>query len=179
MAAKGVSTTSELLESSDYYALVEHLEQDGKYRWALFCIIACTMGLRVSDMKRIHWQDILAGDLHFIDEKKTGKNRRIKINCSVRRESLEYYDRMERPPLEQLIFLASAPNGPTPRRTSTPTCGISRRNTCCPQNGSRRIPAQNLRQEDLRGQRPDGIQPNARKQSIQPQVSPDLFPEIP
>ena len=85
---------SEPLESADYYALIEHLEQDGKYRWALFCIIACTMGLRVSDVKRIHWQDILAGDLHFIDEKKTGKNRRIKINDSVRRKYLEYYDRM-------------------------------------------------------------------------------------
>ena len=101
MAAKGVSTTSEPLESADYYALIEHLEQDGKYRWALFCIIACTMGLRVSDVKRIRWQDILAGDLHFIDEKKTGKNRRIKINDSVRRKYLEYYDRMGRPPLEQ------------------------------------------------------------------------------
>lgn len=54
MAAKGVSTMSEPLESADYYALIEHLEQDGKYRWALFCIIACTMGLRVSDVKRIH-----------------------------------------------------------------------------------------------------------------------------
>ena len=106
MAAKGVSTMSEPLESADYYALIEHLEQDGKYRWALFCIIACTMGLRVSDVKRIHWQDILAGDLHFIDEKKTGKNRRIKINDSVRRKYLEYYDRMGRPPLEQLIFLS-------------------------------------------------------------------------
>ena len=106
MAAKGVSTMSEPLESADYYALIEHLEQDGKYRWALFCIIACTMGLRVSDVKRIHWQDILAGDLHFIDEKKTGKNRRIKINDSVRRKYLEYYDRMGRPPPEQLIFLS-------------------------------------------------------------------------
>lgn len=106
MAAKGVSTMSEPLESADYYALIEHLEWDGKYRWALFCIIACTMGLRVSDVKRIHWQDILAGDLHFIDEKKTGKNRRIKINDSVRRKYLEYYDRMGRPPLEQLIFLS-------------------------------------------------------------------------
>lgn len=105
MAAKGVSTTSEPLESADYYALIEQLEQDGKYRWALFCVIACTMGLRVSDVKRITWQDLLAGDLYFIDEKKTGKNRRIKINDSVRHKYLVYYDRMGRPPLEQLIFL--------------------------------------------------------------------------
>ena len=106
MAAKGISTTAEPLESSDYYALIEHLERDGKYRWALFCIIACTMGLRVSDVKCIKWHDILAGDLHFVDEQKTSKNRRIKINESVRRKYLEYYDRMGRPPLEQLIFLS-------------------------------------------------------------------------
>ncbi|BFK46574.1 tyrosine-type recombinase/integrase [Alistipes sp. i18-0019-D1] len=106
MAAKGVSTTSEPLESSDYYALIEHLERDGKYRWALFCVIACTMGLRVSDVKRLTWEDLLAGNLHFVDEIKTGKNRRVKINDSVRRKYLEYYDRMGRPPLEQLVFFS-------------------------------------------------------------------------
>lgn len=106
MAAKGISTTAEPLESSDYYALIKHLERDGKYRWALFCIIACTMGLRVSDVKRIRWQDILSGDLHFIDEEKTGKNRRVKINDSVRYKYLEYYDRMGRPELKQLVFVS-------------------------------------------------------------------------
>ena len=74
---------SEPLESADYYALIEHLEQDGKYRWALFCIIACTMGLRVSDVKRIHWQDILAGDLHFIDEKKTASRSTTRCGAST------------------------------------------------------------------------------------------------
>lgn len=51
MAAKGVSTTAQPLESADYYRLIEYLERDKQYRWALFCIIACTMGLRVSDVK--------------------------------------------------------------------------------------------------------------------------------
>ena len=93
MAAKGVSTTAQPLESADYYRLIEYLERDKQYRWALFCIIACTMGLRVSD-------------LYFVDEIKTGKQRRVKINDSVRRKYLEYYDRMGRPELNQLVFLS-------------------------------------------------------------------------
>lgn len=106
MAAKGVSTTAEPLESADYYRLIEHLERDKQYRWALFCIIACTMGLRVSDVKNLTWENLLAGDLCFVDEIKTGKSRRVKINDSVRRKYLEYYDRMGRPELKQLIFVS-------------------------------------------------------------------------
>ena len=64
------------------------------------------MGLRVSDVKRLTWEDLLAGNLHFVDEIKTGKNRRVKINDSVRRKYLEYYDRMGRPPLEQIVFFS-------------------------------------------------------------------------
>ena len=72
MAAKGVSTTAQPLESADYYRLIEYLERDKQYRWALFCIIACTMGLRVSDVKNLTWAAILSGDLYFVDEIKTG-----------------------------------------------------------------------------------------------------------
>ena len=106
MAAKGVSTTAQPLENADYYRLIEYLERDKQYRWALFCIIACTMGLRVSDVKNLTWAAILSGDLYFVDEIKTGKQRRVKINDSVRRKYLEYYDRMGRPELNQLVFLS-------------------------------------------------------------------------
>ncbi len=54
---------------------------------------------------RIRWQEILAGNLHFIEKRKTYKSRCIEINDSVWRKCLAYYDRMY-PLLEQLIFLS-------------------------------------------------------------------------
>lgn len=106
MAGKGISTTAEPLETADYYRLIEHLEKDKKYRWALFCVITCTMGLRVGDVKRLTWKDILAGNLHFVEEDKTDKTRRIRINDSVKRKYLEFYNLMGRPDIDQLIFVS-------------------------------------------------------------------------
>lgn len=104
MAAKGVSTTAQPLESADYYRLIEYLERDKQYRWALFCIVACTMGLRVSDVKNLIWEEILFGEIHFIKEGKTGKTRRVRINDSVQHKLREYYNRLGRPDLKQLLF---------------------------------------------------------------------------
>ena len=154
---------SEPLESADYYALIEHLEQDGKYRWALFCIIACTMGLRVSDVKRIHWQDILAGDLHFIDEKKTGKNRRIKINDSVRPSAGAAHlpEQAHRTGLHH----AEHQHPPAEFQKEIPA---ARRAVLVA------LPAQNPRQEDLRGQRVHRVRFDACEQNFQPPGPPDL-----
>ena len=45
-------------------------------------MVACGsfFGLRVSDLKRLTWSDILDGNKFVIIEKKTGKRREIKIN---------------------------------------------------------------------------------------------------
>lgn len=105
MAAKGVSTTAEPLEYDDYLRLIDELESAGKYRWELFCILACAFALRAKDVLNIKWGDVLYGDLYVLNEHKTGKLRRILINTTVRGKLFFIYERMGRPEIESLVFV--------------------------------------------------------------------------
>lgn len=105
MAAKGVSTTAEPLEYDDYLRLIDDLERAGKYRWELFCILACAFALRAKDVLNIRWGDVLYGDLYVLNEHKTGKLRRIPINTTVREKLFFIYERMGRPQIESLVFV--------------------------------------------------------------------------
>ena len=135
MAAKGVSTTAQPLESADYYRLIEYLERDKQYRWALFCIIACTMGLRVSDVKNLTWAAILSGDLYFVDEIKTGKQRRVtRCGVSTSNTTTEW----AAPNSTSSSSSASAPGGPIRLRLSTTICDATKKNTSFPSTVSHR-----------------------------------------
>lgn len=105
MAAKGVSTTAEPLEYNDYLRLIDELECSGKYRWELFCILACAFALRAKDVLNIKWGDVLYGDLYVLNEHKTGKLRRISINATVRGKLFFIYEHMGRPEIESYVFV--------------------------------------------------------------------------
>lgn len=105
MAAKGVSTTADPLDYSDYLQLIDDLERDEKYRWELFCILACALALRASDVLTIKWEDVLFGEIYVLNEHKTGKFRRIHINTTVRRKLFLIYEQMGRPKVESLVFV--------------------------------------------------------------------------
>lgn len=112
MAAKGVSTTAKPLEYDDYLRLIDKLESAGKYRWELFCILACAFALRAKDVLNIKWSDVLYGDLYVLKEHKTGKLRRISINTTVRKKLFFIYEHLGRPEVENLVFVS--------RRTGRP-----------------------------------------------------------
>lgn len=105
MAAKGVSTTAEPLEFADYLRLIDELENARKYRWELFCILACAFALRARDVLNIKWGDVLYGDLYVFCEHKTGKHRRIPINATIREKLNFIYERMGSPEIESLAFV--------------------------------------------------------------------------
>lgn len=112
MAAKGVSTTAEPLEYDDYLRLIDELERAGKYRWELFCVLACAFALRAKDVLNIRWGDVLYGDLYVLNEHKTGKLRRIPINTTVRGKLFFLYERMGRPQIESLVFVSERTGRP-------------------------------------------------------------------
>lgn len=105
MAKKGISTTAEPLEYDDYLRLIKALEKDKKYRWELFCVLTCAFALRASDVLKTKWGELLYGDLFYVEEKKTGKVRRININPSIRKKLFFLYNKMGRPDIESLVFL--------------------------------------------------------------------------
>ena len=105
MAQKNVLTTSEPLEIAEYYLLIDKLREDGIYLWELFCLIACTMALRIGDVLRLKWEDILNVEKGYYREGKTGKTRHITIHPTVQQKYLELYELLGSPKKEQQIFL--------------------------------------------------------------------------
>lgn len=112
MAAKGFCTTAEPLEYDEYLRLIEELEAAGKYRWELFCILACAFALRAKDVLNIRWSDVLYGEIYILNEHKTGKLRRIPINTTVKRKLFFLYERMGRPAIESLVFVSERTGRP-------------------------------------------------------------------
>jgi len=84
MALSGQKTTADYIEWDKLQNLILKLERDGDYKFALLMSIGSYTGLRISDILKLRWSDIIEQDLIEVIEKKTGKFRRIKINPSLK-----------------------------------------------------------------------------------------------
>jgi integrase len=80
MALKGQYTTADYLPWSEAMQLVKKLYRDGRYRDSILVATGLMTGLRISDILRLTFADILNGDMLIINEKKTGKRREIPLS---------------------------------------------------------------------------------------------------
>jgi integrase len=80
MALKGQKTTSDFLEWEKMQTLVLKLERDGDLKFALLIATGSYIGLRISDLLQLRWNQVLNQDYFTIVEKKTKKTRRVTIN---------------------------------------------------------------------------------------------------
>lgn len=80
MALKGQKTTSDFLEWEKMQSLVLKLERDGDLKFSLLIATGSYIGLRISDLLQLKWNQVLNQDSFAIIEKKTKKARRITIN---------------------------------------------------------------------------------------------------
>ncbi len=80
MALKGQRTTSDFLEWEKMQSLVLKLERDGELKFALLIATGSYIGLRISDLLQLSWNQVLNEDYFTITEKKTKKVRKVTIN---------------------------------------------------------------------------------------------------
>lgn len=80
MALKGQKTTSDFLEWEKMQTLVLKLERDGDLKFALLIATGSYIGLRISDLLQLRWNQLLNQDYFIITEKKTKKVRKVTIN---------------------------------------------------------------------------------------------------
>ncbi len=80
MALKGQKTTSDFLEWDKMQSLVLKLERDNDPKFALLIATGSYIGLRISDLLQLRWNQVLNQDYFTITEKKTKKIRKITIN---------------------------------------------------------------------------------------------------
>lgn len=105
MSLPGQRTTTTSMNWDDFKSLISKLERDGEYKFCLFIATGVFTGLRISDLlqlKFIHFKDT---DILTIQEKKTGKTRRIKINPDLKELVHRIKTKMNVPDPNQYLFL--------------------------------------------------------------------------
>jgi integrase len=85
MSKKFSTTTSDFLEWDTMLNLVRKLYNDRDYKISLLVSCGCFLGLRISDLLTLTWNDLLQSDTLILTEKKTGKKRVIKINSQLQK----------------------------------------------------------------------------------------------
>ena len=95
MSLKYSTTTADYLVWSDAMNLIRKLAKDGNYKMSLLIAIGCFTGLRISDILALRWEQILGVDEFTVIEKKTGKQRILRLNPQLRNHIQECYEQIK------------------------------------------------------------------------------------
>lgn len=103
MAKKNVLTTSDFIPYEEFLKLRACLKQDKEYLWELYTIVSFSSALRSSDVRKLHWNEILGPNL-ITKEQKTGKTRKIFIAQDVQQAIKNIYNLLGCPHKSSLVF---------------------------------------------------------------------------
>ena len=95
MSLKYSTTTADYLVWSDAMNLIRKLAKDGNYKMSLLMAIGCFTGLRISDILALRWNQILNVDEFTVIEKKTGKQRTLRLNPQLQKHIQECYEQIK------------------------------------------------------------------------------------
>jgi integrase len=106
MSKKYSQTTSDYLSWDQNLNLIRKLYDDGDYKLSLLIATMSFWGLRVSDVLKLKWNDILDKDVFVLVEKKTQKSREIRINAQLKKHIYECYQHIKPSSNDKEIFLS-------------------------------------------------------------------------
>ena len=95
MSLKYSTTTADYLVWSDAMNLIRKLAKDGNYKMSLLIAIGCFTGLRISDILALRWEQILGVDEFTVIEKKTSKQRTLRLNPQLQKHIQECYEHIK------------------------------------------------------------------------------------
>ncbi len=105
MANKNSRTTATYLEWDKMMTLIKKLEKDEEYKFMLLISIGSFFGIRISDILRLKWDDILDNEILELNEVKTGKYRKISIAVDLQEIISKAFNELSPKSSNQLIFL--------------------------------------------------------------------------
>lgn len=106
MAARHQYRTSDYIEWDTMLSLIRRLYRDGDYRMSLLIGCGSFFGLRISDLLTLTWAMLLDGDSFVINEKKTGKRRKVRINKDFQKHIRDCHDALNITDDDQKCFLS-------------------------------------------------------------------------
>ena len=94
MSLKYSNTTADFLQWSEAMNLIRKLAKDKNYKTSLLIALGCFTGLRISDILALRWEQILNVNEFTITEKKTGKQRILRLNPQLQKHIQECYEQI-------------------------------------------------------------------------------------
>jgi integrase len=105
MSLPGQRTTTSSMDWDQFKSLISKLERDGEYKYCLLIAIGVFTGLRISDLLQLRFSQFENSDILTVQEQKTGKTRRIKINPDLKTIIERVKRRMSLANNESFIFM--------------------------------------------------------------------------
>ena len=84
MSLKGQRTTTTSMNWDDFKSLISKLERDNEFKFCLLIAVGVFTGLRISDLLKLQFNQFENTEILTIQEQKTKKTRRIKINVDLK-----------------------------------------------------------------------------------------------
>jgi len=106
MSKKYSKTTADYLTWDQNLNLIRKLYDDREYKLSLLIAAGSFWGLRISDILKLKWNDILNKDVFVLVETKTQKSREIRINAQLKKHINECYNHIKPSSNERQIFLS-------------------------------------------------------------------------
>lgn len=95
---------ADALDWDEAMSIIGQLKDDGHYRDAMLIASGCFLGLRISDLLHLRWIDLCSGKPISLEEKKTGKTRKLRVNPTLRSFTEECMDSLDVKDVDSLIF---------------------------------------------------------------------------
>lgn len=105
MSLQGQRTTTTSMDWDDFKSLISKLERDKEYKFCLLITIGVFTGLRIGDLLKLRFNQFVGTDILTIQEQKTKKTRRIKINTDLKQIVERVKGRMVVTDTDQYIFV--------------------------------------------------------------------------
>ena len=106
---------ADAMDWNEAMQLVNRLYEDGQYRDCLLIASGCYLGLRISDLLMLRWADLLSGEF-TLKEKKTNKERLLRVNPSLQKIAESCRKALGRPVEDAFIFVADGKKEPVSRQ---------------------------------------------------------------
>jgi len=102
MSLKNQNTTSDYLPWNELVSLIHKLGRDGVPKFQLLVALGAFLGLRISDLLTLRWENILGKNKLVIREKKTGKERILSINSDLQKIIIDTHKNIQ--PQSEFVF---------------------------------------------------------------------------
>ncbi len=106
---------ADAMDWNEAQQLINRMFEDGLYRDALLVASGCNLGLRISDLLRLRWRDLLSESI-TLTEQKTGKTREVRVNANLQKIASSCRKALGRPSEDAYVFVADGKDVPISRQ---------------------------------------------------------------